>query len=426
MIIFDTTELYGLHRGNPRFRLLRALKRSGSHAAGIPWMVREELVAQRVLEYAAAWNRAEAAVKELNRKTPWRSSSHIPPREIEKAKEYWRAQYDEVLVTLETSGDDAKLALAREAYCEKPAKIDRKSKGGARDAAIWLSVVSYLKEHPEETAYFVSDNVRDFGDGTSYSAPMSDDLRGMESRLSFLRSFDEVISRFTEEIEVDIEYIKGLLAGLDRDSLELIKTYAEDTLRDGWFEGTRIVNGSFESCLWRNWPITPSAVLWNVSSASGHKIADNEWYTATVDWILIGIAQPVGLAYGRDIPVDAVLAMPRIACQWRTKVLFGTSADQTLTILYPENPRLYEPYAEDDEFVLQPLIEIVDSENPRPLDPDDKAELQPLIERAAAAYEAETVAFLRDMPSLFQAVGAKSTSISTPYGSIFHGDINPG
>jgi hypothetical protein len=384
-------------------------------------MVREELVAHQVLEYAAACDNAEAAVNELNRKTPWRSFPHIPPREIEKAKEYWRGQYDEVLVTLETSGEDARLALAREAWCEKPAKIGRKSKGGARDAAIWLSVVSYLKEHPEETVYFVSGNDRDFGDGTSYTAPMSDDLRGMESRLSFLGSFDEVISRFTEKIEVDIEYIKGLLTGLDRDSMVLTREYVDATLRDGWFEGTRIVNGSFESfeaCPWQKWPIGPSVVLWNVSDPYGHKIADNEWYTATVDWILIGIAQPVGSAYGRDIPVDAVLAMPQIACQWRTKILFGTGADQTLRILYPENPRLYEPYAEDDEFELQPLIEIVDSENPRQLDPDDKAELQPLIERAAAAYEAETVALLRNMP-LFHQFGATGDALATPYGSVY-------
>jgi len=31
---------------------LRALKKSGQHQVAIPWMVREELVAQRVLRYA--------------------------------------------------------------------------------------------------------------------------------------------------------------------------------------------------------------------------------------------------------------------------------------------------------------------------------------------------------------------------------------
>jgi PIN domain len=227
LIIFDTNTLYGLHRNSPKFDLLRALKHSGSHSAGIPWMVREELVAQQVLEYTAAYDSAEAAVRGLDRKAPWRSGSVLlPSRGIDQAKDYWRSQYAEVLSTLETSGESAKEALAREAYCQKPAKTDAKAKGGARDVAIWLSVIDYLKENPTETVYFVSNNVRDFSDG-EYPDPMLDDVGDMRDRLVLLTSFEEVISRFTQDVAVDPEKARNVLTSLPASVLASVESSAQ-------------------------------------------------------------------------------------------------------------------------------------------------------------------------------------------------------
>src|SRR5260370_7221518 len=132
MIIFDTNALRGLNRGNPKFDLLRALKLSGSHPAGIPWMVREELVAKQVLDYAASYKSAAAAINDLNRRTPWGGAARIPNSEIEKAKDYWRGQYEEVLLTLDTRSENTKVALAREAYSQNPAKINPEPKGVPR------------------------------------------------------------------------------------------------------------------------------------------------------------------------------------------------------------------------------------------------------------------------------------------------------
>ena len=129
MIIFDTNVLYGLHRGSPQFDLLMAFKHSGSYQISIPWMVCEELVAKQVLEYEDAYDKADAAAAALVRKMPWGSPVGFPRRAVEMVKKYWRDQYEEILEILETSGDNAKTALAREAYCQKPAKTDPRSKG---------------------------------------------------------------------------------------------------------------------------------------------------------------------------------------------------------------------------------------------------------------------------------------------------------
>lgn len=392
MIIFDTNALYGLHRNSPKFDLLMAFKHSGSHSIGIPWMVREELVAQQVLEYAIAYDSAGSAMKSLNRKMPWGTFGRLPAREIETAKEYWRSQYEEVLTVLEIRVDDAKAALAREAYCQKPAKTDPKSKGGARDVAIWLSVIDYLRKHPMETVYFVSANVRDFGDGVSYPAPMSEDLGGMKPRLSLLASFEDFISHFTEGIEIDIERVKGFLTDLVSDWLTPIESSAGRTLK-GRFDGTRIEDGSFEFLQWHAWLLAPSAVVRSVSDASGHKIANAEWYTATVSWILVGTALPT-------IPLSAtaIRGSSRVACEWRTRVLFSAGDTKKLTIL--------------------------DFERPRALDPNARAEFQPLIETAIQAYKAHSTIMFGALASVLIGEDEGINTIGHP-DIIYFGDTNP-
>ena len=65
MIIFDASVLYGFEPDGQKFDLLRALKQSGQQPVGIPWMVLEELVAQRVLRNAEAHSAAVSAIRNL-------------------------------------------------------------------------------------------------------------------------------------------------------------------------------------------------------------------------------------------------------------------------------------------------------------------------------------------------------------------------
>jgi PIN domain len=246
-------------------------------------MAREELVAKQVLEYKAAYESVRAAIKELNRKMPWRSPRAIPHLDIDDAKRYWRDQYKEVLLTLATSGSNAREALAREAYCEKPAKPSSDKKGGARDVAIWLSVIDYLRNNPKELVYFVSSNTKDFGDGSDYPSPMAEDLDYMASRLEYLTSFNDFVSRFSQRIEADNDHVKEILLGLPEPALRPIRVTAQSILKDGWFKGTGISGGSGKPYQWEAWLLPPVPIVGDVSDASAQKIDDSEWYTATVN-----------------------------------------------------------------------------------------------------------------------------------------------
>ncbi|AKL68116.1 PIN domain-containing protein [Streptomyces sp. Mg1] len=375
MIVFDSNALFGLSPDAPKFDLLRALKRSGRHKVAIPWMVLEELVAQKVIRQDEAHQEAVSAIRALNRVTPWRQEAVPRAFDAEEARRYWRKKYGELFEIIETSGDVARQALSREAHCEKPAKgSDAKAKGGARDAAIWLSVIDYMTKNPGETIHFVSANTRDFGDGGSFQPPMGQDLKGLEDRLVLLTSFDAVVSEFTTPLEVDEKHIEDVLVGLltREETLSPLESAVKDllTARTGSWMGTEVnaflagfgATNGYAPVRWNAWLSTPKAFLRSVREVSGHRIGEEEWYTATVDWILVGYATR---------PATASLSIPtaaentgRIACQLRTRLLFSSKPGESPTVL-----QFWPPAA---------------------LDPEEMAEWEPLVLEKMSASAAST------------------------------------
>ncbi|MEV6781182.1 PIN domain-containing protein [Streptomyces sp. NPDC051098] len=323
----------------------------------MPWMVLEELVAKRTLEYAAAHARASAAVKSLDKTTPWGSATAPSPYDAEHARTYWRQQYSSIFEVIETSGETARQALFREANCEKPANgPDSKDKGGARDAAIWLSVVDYLRANPEASVWFVSDNTSDFGDGTAYPSPMVSDIRGMEHRLTHLTSFDDVVKTFAEPLDIDERHVEAALTELLSESARPIETAATDLLNGNWHNGTKaeslliqgVPNAPCEPSRWFAWLNPPNASLLGVADAVGYEIDGEKWYTATVDWLLLGIS-----AISPDVLIPTACASELTVCQWRTKLLFSTRNGDTPTVLEWEPPQSLDP-AEREAW--QPLL----------------------------------------------------------------------
>jgi hypothetical protein len=367
VIIFDTSTLFGPGPDDPKFDLLRALKKSGQQKVAIPWMVQEELVAQRVLQHAKAHAAVISAARDLTRAAPWLREPGPRPFNRDEASDHWRKAYRELFEVIDTSGDVARQALAREANCEKPAKgPDAKDKGGARDTAIWLSVVDYLKAHPGEEVCFVTANTRDFGDGSEFPAPMADDIKGLEDRLKILTSFDSVVSAFSTPLAINEENTERELAGLltTDTAISLLAGAIREILdaQHGLWSGNAVqailpgltTADAYPQVNWSTWSNEPKVILRRVHDAAGHKIGEDAWYTATVDWILVGMATvPVGTVSTtlapRGLPVPT-----RVACQWRTKLLFSDKQGELPTLLQHWPPRALDP-AEQAEW--QPLVQ---------------------------------------------------------------------
>ncbi|MGO4856271.1 PIN domain-containing protein [Arthrobacter sp. 2MCAF14] len=325
MIIFDTNAVNLLPPNGPRADIIRKLRESGHHRVAVPWMVLEEMAAHKAVFYLDRHRSAVTVLQKLQDVLPWELESSLEPLDLERLLNHWRDAYREIFEVIDTSGEIARSALAREAMALPPAKRDRDRSEGARDVAIWFSILEFLKENPEENICFVTNNTDDFGDGTAYAYPMDEDLRGLEGRLTRLADFNQVVSQFTKEVSgKDAEAVGDLLRSFPIQS-RLAQTAVEILSSPTGFAGMSATDVVVQ---WRSWMTSPEAELLSVMDVVGHEIEGDIWYTANARWLLYGVATD-----GNDTQ--------SIACVWEVKVLFSASEeDQTPTLLTPGEPSL--------------------------------------------------------------------------------------
>jgi hypothetical protein len=196
---------------------------------------------------------------------------------------------------------------------------------------------------------------------------MDADIKGLESRLKLLTSFDDAVSEFTTPLEID-ERTRDVLVGLltSDDALTLLRRSVRDLLAaqpgPGPWEGNAVqaylplpAADAYQPVRWTTWAREPRAILRRVQDIAGHKIGEESWYTATVDWILVGQpSPPVSVSSGRTPLTLVVHSAPDwIACQWQTRLLFTSKPGERLTILQYSDPESLDP-AERDEW--EPLV----------------------------------------------------------------------
>ncbi len=325
MILFDTNAVNLLPHDGPRADIIRKLRQSGHHRVAVPWMVLEEMAAHQAKHYPAKYTAVVNTLAKLREVLPWELQSTLEPLNVERLMDHWRELYSEIFEVIETSGEIARRALAREALALPPAKRAGDHSEGARDVAIWFSILEFLKENPEEQVYFVTNNTKDFGDGVTYPYPMNEDVAELQNRLSRLSNFDEVVSTFTKTVSG--EEAKGaadrLLRSLPVRS-RVAQTAVEVLASTSGFTGL----GSTGSVEWRGWFASPEVDLLSITAVKGHEIEGDIWYTANARWVLYG------LAFDGDESEPSYTA-----CVWETKVLFSAQdGEETPTLLTPKEP----------------------------------------------------------------------------------------
>jgi hypothetical protein len=333
VIVFDTNAIRLLDPEGEKASLLRVIKKAGIQDVAVPWMVLEELVAQRAVLYRQAWSNAIDALAKLSTLQPWPLNVEVGAEASDDVREYWRQQYRELFEVLPTSEQALRAAVIREANRLPPAK-DNDKKEGARDVAIWLSVVDYLNANPDEEVYFVTNNTKDFGDGSLWPHPMDQDLDEMDDRLIMVKTFEEVISRFTDSVETpDKSAITDLLNAprnlhtIAKSALNRLRTEPDDRYGSGVLASRM---SPFDKRLGALSTVaffstTPLTSLLSVADVSGHRIGDEHWYTAEVDWLCVGPAYV--------LPAYPQTGIELVACQWRTRVLLSGSASDRITLL---------------------------------------------------------------------------------------------
>jgi hypothetical protein len=146
--------------------ILRILAQRTRHELAIPDVVLDEYLAWRRREVTSKVEAAQSAVRGLLRTATWDRRAEwedLEPPDVDDIVEATGAMLRERFVILDVTGDDAREALRREAARQPPAKIDDKGSGaGARDAAIWLTVLRQCPIASPSSVHFVADD-HDFG-----------------------------------------------------------------------------------------------------------------------------------------------------------------------------------------------------------------------------------------------------------------------
>ncbi|MFF7459604.1 PIN domain-containing protein, partial [Kitasatospora sp. NPDC008115] len=314
-IIFDTNAVNLLKPDSLTADIIRKLKESGHHRVAVPWMVLEELSAHQAKYYPAQYQAAVKALGKLAETVPWAVQSTLEPLDLERLLDHWRDAYGKIFEVIDTSGDIARKALAREAMALPPAKRAADHSEGARDAAIWFSILEFMRENPQAHVWLVTNNTTDFGDGTSYPYPMDQDVQGLENRLSRLKDFTQVVSRFTTPVPGDDAVVSARALLESQPVRSGVAQSAEELLSSpGGFAG---LSGDSNAVRWRSWLIPPKAELLDVTEVTGHEIEGDVWYTAKAQWLLHGVA----------VPGESDDLIRNVAAVWETKLLFSTRGE---------------------------------------------------------------------------------------------------
>lgn len=333
MIILDSNILKGTSLRGPEAELIRAIRATRAERVAAPWIVMEELAAQQALAYEKKHDDAVAAIDALSKATPWGQVKAPPKADSEYVRAHWRKRYAAIVDTLPTSPDAYEQAMFREANLLAPCKTvnSGKHKTGSRDAAIWLTAVQFARQNPTEVVYFVSNNTEDFGDGSSFPAPMDEDLRGIEDRFVLFTSLGDVLMKFATEVDADEAELRAFL----KDDFLNHRVIERAAMAQRNFTATiETAPGVYEDALCSRWWRRGLRVRFDaVDSISAYEIAGHRWYTATTRWLISGIVHSgADLYWGH--------------CVWETRVLLSpTASSKGLTVTVPR--RLVPPAAED-------------------------------------------------------------------------------
>ncbi|MCF0082181.1 PIN domain-containing protein [Streptomyces lomondensis] len=343
----------GCGLGSSSADLLRTIRGSGIERVAVPSVAMEELAAQHAVKYDKQYESAAAALESLRKLTPWSGVPELGECDLDRVREHWRREYGSIVEVIPTSEGALREAAFREANGLAPSKIassgSKSVKTGYRDVAIWMSAIEYARQHPQETVYFVSSNTEDFGDGTSYRHPMSNDVEGLGGRFVHLTSLDQVVARFTQPAEVDDQQVQAALARST--SLVAEAAFADDdmnkSLRSGGFECTlssRHLLGEDELAgRALAWVRPPDGVrVGPLRDVHVYRIGDREWSIATVRWHLAG---PAVLEPGQDfVQWRSHNETATIGCSWETRVLCTLDEDDSrLVFLRSSSPRALSP-----------------------------------------------------------------------------------
>ncbi|MFZ4266604.1 PIN domain-containing protein [Streptomyces arboris] len=313
MIIMDTCVVRAMKLDGSEAHLLRAIRETRRERVAVPWMVMEERAAQLAIEYGKAHEKAQQALRQLQRAAPVAVPDLDDP-DLEAVRQGFRERLTQLVDVLEPSEPALREGMYREANVLPPAGWKKELKTGARDVAIWLSAVEYAKEHPEETVYFVSSNTKDFtagGGDAAYPHPMDKDVEGLGARFVHLPQLSDLLELVAPTVTVSPEQVDRLLESYSAyfRRVALTRPGSSDAGALAPFPALCQATGTVKKAI--GWFGSLEAVQFKalkVTDVQGYRLGDQYWCIASVQWQLVAPALFTDVA-------------SRGCCTWTTRIL---------------------------------------------------------------------------------------------------------
>ncbi|MDG9687829.1 PIN domain-containing protein [Streptomyces sp. DH18] len=317
MIILDTCVIRSMKHDGSDAHLLRAIRDVNAERVGVPWMVMEERAAQLAIKYRETYGKAAQALEQLRAISPGSVPDLAEPDE-EAVREQFRDQLRGLAEILPTSEAALREGVVRESNSLAPAGMKKGEKVGARDVAIWLSAVEYVKTHPYETVYFVSSNTRDFTAGdSSYPSPMDADIDGLGDRFVHLPQLADLLKIVAPPFIVNPDRVRKLLPSfIPHFHKALMLRWGSPVLAMfSPFPALSQAAGAVKEAKgWFGSPQTTQLQALQVTDIQGYRLGDQEWCIASIQWQVMGWTQfSDGMSMG--------------CCTWTTRILLPLVED---------------------------------------------------------------------------------------------------
>ena len=180
----------------------------------------------------AAIDRHDTALRDLRSKfeskfdedSPEFAAVLEPQPWVPVAVDAWKTRLAVLADVIPTEPGDAVEALRREILGRDPAKarVNGKPGAGARDVAIWLTVLRHHRD-TDEPGVFITKNSRDFATDGKLKPALRAELEGYEHSLTLylsLEEFIESLGRPTDGPEIGLEELRQLAEPTLKDALE--------------------------------------------------------------------------------------------------------------------------------------------------------------------------------------------------------------
>jgi hypothetical protein len=279
VIILDTNQL---HRNRtldtPTLSILAAVARVTDNVLALPAIVIEEFVARYehdVSEAVDAIGKSFRDYRGLNRTWSPQDPALPPAKSVAMEHGTRLRQMFEILVV---TGDIARMALSREILRQRPASIVWKNQGsGARDAAIWLTVLEQLRQGD---VYFVSDDKVAFGDGQLHAELEAEASQyGGEGQLVFCPNLDVLLQLLAQQETLSDEETQ-LIANDPK-----VHAVVQESLTDPRSFGELITYlhhlpniSSFSA------PNPPVLSLEDISRTTAYRVEGQLWISSRIKW----------------------------------------------------------------------------------------------------------------------------------------------